>query len=452
MKIAMFNILRTKKNKTLTLALGLGMMLGNAGSSMAQDEKFGDDPDKCRESISLYREYFKQKNYDDALPGWRWSFLNCPAATKNIVINGPTLIGHFIDKYKDDPTKMQGYVDTLLMIYDKRIELYPEDKAYSLGRKGMDMFQYAGDDFTATYNTLREALTAGGNETEANAILRLYQAAMNQLIAKKLEVEVLFDLYDEVGAVLAHNLAKGEEDKSYRFYAQAQEIVDQNFERIAQEDQYVELMKPKVNEAPKDAALLGKVAAMMTKRKWTGNPFYLEVSEKLYAIEPTAIAAYNLYEGYIKADKLDVASRFLEEAVRLETDPGTKADYLMKQAQVLGSKGQYGVARSKAQEAAGLKTGWGEPYIYIGSLYLSTSASCGSSACSKAYGYWAAEDLFIKAKSVDASAAESANAKIAQARKYFPSSKDCFFEGIQDGQAVTVGGWIGVETTARFVN
>lgn len=451
MKIAMFNSLTESKKIFNHLMLGAGLVLGTS-VAVAQEANFGDDPDKCRENVSLYREYFKQKNYEDALPGWRWSFINCPASTKNIVINGPTLIGHFIDKYKDDEVKMQGYVDTLMMIYDKRMELYPDDRPYTLGRKGMDMFQYAGEDFTNTYNTLREALTAGGNDTEANAILRLYQAAMKELVSKKLEVEVLFELYDEVSAVIGFNLAKGEEDKSYRFYAQAQEIVDQNFERIAQEDQYIELMKPKVDAAPKDAALIEKVAGMMVKRRWTGNPFYLDISEKLYAIAPTSTAAYNLYEGYMKADKQDAASRFLDEAVRLETDPGTKADYLMKQAQTLGAKGQYAVARSKAQEAAGLKTGWGEPYIYIGSLYLSTSASTGSSACSKAYGYWAAEDMFTKAKSVDVSAAESANSKIAQARKYFPTSKDCFFEGIQDGQAVTVGGWIGVETKARFVN
>jgi len=427
-------------------------LLLSVGAVQAQEDKFGDDPDKCRESVSLYREYFKQKNYDDALTGWRWAFKNCPASTKNIVINGPTLIGHFIDKHKDDAEKMQAYVDTLMMVYDTRIELYPDDRAYALGRKGMDQFQYATDDFTDTYNTLRDALDAGKNDTEANALLRLYQAAMKQLIAKKLEIEHLFDLYDEVSEVIAFNLAKGEADKSYRFYVQAQEIVDQNFERIAQEDQYVELMRPKVEADPKNAALLEKIAGMMTKRKWTGNPFYLDVSEKLYAIEPTAIAAYSLYEGYVKVDKLDQAAGFLEQAVKLETDPAIKADYLMKQAQILGSRSQFASARSKANEAAGLKPGWGEPYIYIGQLYLSTSSSCGSDECSKAYGYWAAEDIFIKAKSIDSSVAESANSKIAQARKYFPDAKACFFGGIQDGQTVTVGGWIGVETKARFAN
>ena len=149
---------------------------------------------------------------------------------------------------------------------------------------------------------------------------------------------------------------------------------------------------------------------------------------------------------------LSEAGKFLDEAVKLEKDPNTKAEYLMRQAQILGSKGAYGAARVKANEAAGLKPGWGDPYIYIGSLYLSTSSSCGSDACSQTYGYWAAEDMFIKARSVDANVASEAAGKIAQARKYFPTQKDCFFLGIQEGQTVTVGGWIGAETKARFAN
>jgi hypothetical protein len=59
--------------------------------------------------------------------------------------------------------------------------------------------------------------------------------------------------------------------------------------------------------------------------------------------------------------------------------------------------------------------------------------------------------MFIKAKSVDADAAEEAGKQLASVRKYFPTQKDCFFLGIQEGQTVTVGGWINVDTKARFV-
>jgi tetratricopeptide (TPR) repeat protein len=439
-----------RKGRTF-IGIAAAMVLLGSTDVHAQEA----DQNDCLQNISLYREYFKQKNYDDAIVGWRFALLYCPASTpsiKNAYINGPTIVGHFIDKYKDNPAMLKGYVDTLMMVYDKRIALYPDDEPYTLGRKGMDQYQYAGEDMSDTYATLRRALDLNKNDTEANALLRLYQAAMKMLVDKKLEMEVLFELYDEVSSVISFNLAKGEEDKSYKFYQQAQEIVDQNFERIAQEDQYVDLMKPKVADAPKDAALLEKIASMMSKRRWTSNPFYLEVSEKLYKLAPSAAAAYNLYEGYVKADNISEASKFLDEAAKLEQNPTTKAEYLLRQAQILGSKGAYSAARVKAQEASSLRPSWGAPHMYIGSLYFSQSRACGADACSQTYGYWAAEDMFIKAKSVDSSVAEEANKQISNLQKYFPTQKDCFFLGIQAGQTVTVGGWIGVDTKARFAN
>ena len=36
--------------------------------------KYGVDEQKCKENLSLYREYYKQKNYSDALTSWRWTY------------------------------------------------------------------------------------------------------------------------------------------------------------------------------------------------------------------------------------------------------------------------------------------------------------------------------------------------------------------------------------------
>ena len=38
----------------------------------------------------------------------------------------------------------------------------------------------------------------------------------------------------------------------------------------------------------------------MAKRKCTEDPLFLEAAELLYKLEPSADAAYGLYEGYVK--------------------------------------------------------------------------------------------------------------------------------------------------------
>lgn len=433
------------------------LLLGTLnGFAQEGDDKFGSDPDKCKECISLYREYYKQKNYDDALPGWRCAFAICPAATKNIVINGPTIIEHQIKKNEANPEARKAYIDTLMMIYDKRIELYPDDEGYSLGRKGMDMYEYAEEDFTDVYNTLKKSMEIDKLETDPYVLMRLYLAGMKRLKAEQVQLEEMYDLYDKVSEILDAQKAKLPADATpdnntdAKKLDQSKGVIDPNFEVIAKEDQYVALMEPKVDAAPEDVQLLEKVVVMMTKRKWTNNDFYLKAAELLYKKSPSATAAYGLYEGYAKKGKDAESAKYLEESVKLEQDKNEKADKMLKLAKVYGAQKSYSKARSTAQEAAGLKSGWGEPYIYIGDLYLGTSASCGDNACNQKYGIWAAEDMFAKAKSVDPSVADEANSKMASCKKYYPSAKDCFFFGLKAGDKVTVGGWIGVETTARL--
>lgn len=446
----MKNISFTLTNIAIIVVVQLLTLTGF--TAKAQDEKFGSDPDKCKENISLYREYFKQDNFADAIIGWRWAFLNCPEASKNILINGSKIIQFQIEKYKDNLELKNAYLDTLWMIHDKRGELYPEEKGASMGRKGMDQYEYAGDDFTLAYNTLMESMKIDGNATDPYVLMRLYMAGMRRLVDKQLEMDVLYDIYDQLATILGHQRKNTTDEKELAKIDKAQEVLDQNFERIAKEEQYIELMKPKVDAAPNDAELLEKVTSMMAKRNWLNSEFYLEASEKSYKLKPSTVAAYNLYEGYAKKGKNDQATKYLEESISSEQDNNEKGIKLLKLAKLYAADNKYSAARSKAQEAAGLKSGWGEPFIFIGELYMSTSSSCGDNACNQKYGFWAAEDMFAKAKAVDASMTDEANKKIVSCKKYYPTVKDCFFFGLQAGDKVTVGPWIGVETTARFAD
>ena len=54
--------------------------------------KFGLNEQECKENLSMFREYYKQKNYTDAYNPWMWSFKNCPESSQNIYKNGPKII------------------------------------------------------------------------------------------------------------------------------------------------------------------------------------------------------------------------------------------------------------------------------------------------------------------------------------------------------------------------
>src|SRR5690606_14176367 len=103
-------------------------------------KKYGEDSVKCVQNLSLYRDYYKQKMYDDAYKFWRIAYTICPAASEQMYLDGGNLIEYKMKKAESDEAK-KAYLDTLLEVYDKRI-VYFGKEGYILGRKGTDMLRY----------------------------------------------------------------------------------------------------------------------------------------------------------------------------------------------------------------------------------------------------------------------------------------------------------------------
>ena len=61
--------------KILLLVLVAAAALAGSAKVSAQG-KFGPDSAECIKYLSYYTEYYKQKNYDAALPNWRKASLN----------------------------------------------------------------------------------------------------------------------------------------------------------------------------------------------------------------------------------------------------------------------------------------------------------------------------------------------------------------------------------------
>ena len=130
------------------------MMLSPAASAQEGDptsdgkvvkNRYGDDSVTCVMNISLYREFFKQwkaSNYknetvNDAIDPWRWVFMNCPRGTENTYIDGVKIIQYMIETV-GDPAMKDKYIDTLMMVYDQRIDYFGKEGSV-LGGKGVDL-------------------------------------------------------------------------------------------------------------------------------------------------------------------------------------------------------------------------------------------------------------------------------------------------------------------------
>lgn len=137
--------------KTKFIAFAFGMMFAG-GLVMAQKYNFGSDSALCTRSYTLYKEFHRQKNYSDALPYWNTTISICPKFSSGIWSDGIKMFKVRI-KASEDLFEREVLIDSLLWIYDRRVEYfgnnprYPE--GYILGNKGVAMLNYRKEDVIA---------------------------------------------------------------------------------------------------------------------------------------------------------------------------------------------------------------------------------------------------------------------------------------------------------------
>ncbi|MCB0395051.1 MAG: hypothetical protein KDD36_00265 [Flavobacteriales bacterium] len=410
-------------------------------------QKFGPDSAKCVENLSLYSEYYKQNNMEMAQKPWQEAITNCPRSSQNLYIHGPSILKYAIKK-ATDPKIQKKLVDSLMCVYDKRVEYFGK-KGYVLGRKASDYYTLTRDSEGA-YAMFKECMELEGNETEAIPLVYYFQSACDLLSKEKLTKEDVLGLFQSIGNVIDYNLKKDPNDKNYQAAQENVEKIFVNCSGIADCGAMIGIFGPQFDSKVDDLDWLKKVAGLLDRQKCQDSPLFFKVVDAIGKKERSA-TVFRMLAG-LAAGKGDctTAIKYLQDAVEMEEDATQKAKDLLSIAKCYANQKQFGQAKSYALRAASTKSGWGDPYISIAEWCAASSSSCGDNECLAKAGYWVAVDFLTKAKSVDGSVASEANEKISKYKQYFPNNEDCFFHGIKEGDEVEVGCWINEKTKARF--
>jgi tetratricopeptide (TPR) repeat protein len=173
-------------------------------------------------------------------------------------------------------------------------------------------------------------------------------------------------------------------------------------------------------------------------------------------IEPSASRLRYIAQVYQKQGDISNTESYYRQSLDIETDPSKQAKVYLTLAKIAyASKKDFPEARRLAQKAAQLQAGWGAPYMLIGNLYAS-SASKVSDGVNGRTVYYAAVDMFRKAKDIDPNVSSEADAKIGKWSGQYPTQDDKNGYFMSKGKAfpavgsgITVGGWIGQRTTVK---
>jgi tetratricopeptide (TPR) repeat protein len=211
----------------------------------------------------------------------------------------------------------------------------------------------------------------------------------------------------------------------------------------------LEYFGPKYEANPDEALMQDLIYKLLLSKKCTDLPIFEEILTKRVESDPTPKSAYALGLKMKEKNKYNDAVKYLKLATELEEVDTVKADYMLALASAYKSQGASSSARAKALEAASLRPEWGDPYIFLGDLYAASARSCADEKLGPGVVYWVAVDMYIKARSVDAQAAERANSRIGKYSASFPDNETLFFNQMKEGDSYTVGCWIQRSTTMR---
>ena len=411
------------------------------GESFSQS-KYGVDSVSCITNLSLFREYYKQKNYMEALNPWRWTFQNCPKASGNIYKNGPIIIKSMI---KERPEQKKEYVDTLMLIYDQRIK-YFGNEGYVLGRKGADLLRYDKSKFLDANEILARSIALQKNSSDAGAVLAYFNTLDKMVKNEIISEDSLLNRYSFLMSIIDYNLKKN--DKKSKFYQKTSDAIDKKIVNYIDCGKIENIFKPKFTINNNDTDFVKRLYNILSKQNCTETEFHFQVSKRLHELLPSSSSASKLGKICIKRKEFNQAIEYFDMAIEIEEDSDKRAKYLLEKADAYRISKNYTSAILTAEQSIDLKKNWGEAFITIGNIFVAGAGNC-SSDFEKSTVYWVAVDYFTKALS-DESTNERARKSINTYSKYFPTKEECFFNGsLQSGDSYTVECWINKGTIVR---
>ena len=410
------------------------------GHVMSAQGKYGADSAECIKYLSYYKEYYKSKNYDSALPNWRKAYSLCPpTANQTMLVDGTTLVRKLITKNAANAEYRNALIDTLFSIHRTRAEYYPKYKVVAMNNLGFDMANFYKNDAQKLFEGLNEVIAANKELTKPSVLLIDLNAAIQMYQNNELDADALISVYQNNMAYLEQavpadanakeDLEKVKDDMESLFISS----------KVASCEKILEVYTPRYEAAPEDLALVSNIVKMMSSADdCTDNDLYLNAATSLHKLQPSSQSAYFLYKLNAARGNFDEAVKYIAEALTYpDISVETAADYNYEAATFCVKNGKNAKALEFANKSMELADSYkGKAYFLIGTIWGATT--CGGDEISRRAPYWVAYDYMAKAKDADPSLAEDCNRMMSQYRVYFPQTAEAFMYDLTDGKPYKV--------------
>ncbi len=439
------------KKRVYSLIAALALVGGAAvAQDFKDDPRYGADPAAREQNVRIlnfFGDAYKAKDYNTATNYLRQLIENAPKASENMYIRG-------IDIYKNKAAAAQTkedrrlYVDSILWVYDKRIEAFGEHpqrgEAYLKGEKARLFMTMMPADRERLFRLFREALDEKHPFEPALAVM-YFNSVIESFKLDDVTPEEVIDTYERLSQRIAQNQSAEAADASKTLddlFATSGAANCQTVEKI---------YKPKYEADPENQQLIETILALLQRGKCSSE-FYLTMLEKYYKVNPKPEVAVQLASVFQEKKDFAKAMEYLRVGINNETDPVKKTNFLLQAATMSSASGSYREAAGFARQALDLEPNNGVAYLLLGAAYGSGAGSA-CSAFDSQTAMWLAVDNLAKARQLlpsDDPQQEQIGRMIANYSANFPKTEETFMRGLNPGDPYTVScGWINGRTTVR---
>ena len=414
---------------------------------------YGESPDDCKKQLTIMVTYHKQKAYDSAAKSWRWCFNNCPQGSKNIYIVGEKIFKKKIQESKDNKELRATYIDTLLKIYDSRIQYFPgktlTSKYKILGKKGKTIASYkASTNYEEAYNILDTVLNNLNPTNVSPGVASAYIFTVKKMMMnKKLNCSDMILAYTKVLNIVNANITK--KPKSYK---KVKEKATKSVDKCLDCDLLDSLYTNDFQSLQEDTVWLDLGIELFLDKKCKKSLVLVRMMEKRYETSPSASTAIQLaqYFGY-KGEK-EKASQFFKEGISMEKDSNKLVNYYLKNAIFLNNSGNSSKGINMARKVLEIDPKSAKAYMVMGDAIIYGAKYCKDLKFSGSEVYWVAVDYYNKAAklSTNEEFRKKALKNASKYSAYFPLTNAIFMDkDVKEGSKYTIGCWINTTTTVR---
>jgi tetratricopeptide (TPR) repeat protein len=408
---------------------------------------YGENPEKCKQKLSIMTTYYKQKAYLNAAPSWRYVIKNCPQASKNTYIIGAKIMELFIKEATDEQQK-SSYVDSLLLIQDMRMKYFPHNTPNKhLAKKAIYLLKYRlKKEYKTAFHLLDSAFKKEPKELSAYD-MKMYLYCYKLMVKSKTKpCEEMLTTLLSVNQVIEQREQNGktikastkEQITSYAENCMTCELLDSLYGR--------QFEKKKL-----DTSWLDNGISLFKRRKCNNSETFLQLLETRYLSKPNSTTASILGKYFVNTGKATKASAYFDDAIKLEQDPVKKATHHVTKANFLISSKKYKQAFNESKNAISSNTSNAAAYLTAGNALAYGANQCSNATFGGKEVYWLAVDYYqlVLKHSTKENEKKSAQNKINKFKKYFPAKGEVFLKSLNEGAPYQIVCFANEKTTVR---